>query len=284
MLRKVLKYDLSAIYKLWLILSATALGLSVLCGLFIRSLVLDSSDAAIRIFFLLGAMLCIFGIMAYVIGVSITVIVRYYTNFFTDEGYLTFTLPVKRHILFNSKLLNAFIWDILTGAVTVICVIIILAISPENAENECNALTMIIREIPEVFPYISMILEQIWGWAIAYSVVAVLAFLASYVFKTVAIYCCITVGCVIVKKHKVLAAVGILYLGSSLLSMLSYGGTILLSFGISAINASGIYYTSNQIALMLLLVMLAAVMLTVIVSALIYKFTVSRIRGNLNLA
>ena len=100
MLRKVLKYDLGAIFKLWLIMSITSLLLGALGGVALRVIMTPNPDLGATHFdgwdsiatMFLG--ISVIGIIAYMIITFIFVIYRYYQNFFTDEGYLTFTLPV----------------------------------------------------------------------------------------------------------------------------------------------------------------------------------------------
>ncbi len=284
MLRKVLKHDLRAVYKIWLILSATAIALAIIIGMSFRIIVLGQARPLVAAFSVMGAILSIFGLVAYAVSISIIVMVRYYTSFFTDEGYLTFTLPVKRATLFNSKILNAFIWDILTGAVLMASIAIIFALIPASAENNMSLLSMFLKTIPDVLLIFGIVLENVWGWAVAFTVVTVLLAFALYVLKTLAVYCCITIGCIVAKRFKLLVAIFFLYLGSTVLNVVSYTATSVIGFAIDAISASGAVYTDNQTALMILLVLTVAIAFTAMLCALIYKFTVARIRGNLNLA
>ena len=45
---------------------------------------------------------CVMAIIASAVVTELLVFVRFYKNFFTDEGYLTFTLPVSRKDLLLS--------------------------------------------------------------------------------------------------------------------------------------------------------------------------------------
>ncbi|MDO5014815.1 MAG: hypothetical protein Q4E28_02525 [Clostridia bacterium] len=60
-------------------------------------------------FFITIYFIIILGLLAYTIVILVT---RFYKNYFTDEGYLMMSLPVKTSALINSKLFNAFIWSI----------------------------------------------------------------------------------------------------------------------------------------------------------------------------
>ena len=61
--------------------------------------------------------ICVLLVMVSVIAVAVCcagsvfyVIWRFYESRFTDQGYLTFTLPVKNHHIFLSAFLNIVIW------------------------------------------------------------------------------------------------------------------------------------------------------------------------------
>ena len=118
MLLKLLKYDLRSVFKYWWIAALSTLGLSVLGGFCI--LILDSSIIAnvyqILAGFAMGVV--ILGFVAFLILSQILVFMRYYKNFFSDEGYLTFTLPVKRTHLITSKLI--------TATLNIVCTAIVL--------------------------------------------------------------------------------------------------------------------------------------------------------------
>ncbi len=58
-------------------------------------------------------------IMAIAVVSCVIIILRFYKNLMTDEGYLMFTLPVSPQQLINSKLLVSFIW-------TIVCVVLII--------------------------------------------------------------------------------------------------------------------------------------------------------------
>ena len=60
----------------------------------------------------------IFGFASSMI-VLIFILMRYYKNFFSDEGYLTFTLPVTPHELLWSKIISAMVW--IFGAFVTTC-------------------------------------------------------------------------------------------------------------------------------------------------------------------
>ena len=108
MLKKCLKYDLRAIHRIWWILAVSMLAASVVVAVCVRAfsqnmwdMSMDTTglDVFVTLFGGAGAVL---GFIAMAACLSVSLILVYwrtYTHFYTDEGYLTFTLPVKRSTL-----------------------------------------------------------------------------------------------------------------------------------------------------------------------------------------
>ena len=135
MFKKCLKYDLRAFGKIWLMAAGIALVLGAICsvgiGLFTFSVIYESYMSTLSesyspgiLFYtqmFLGAICCMLmtaGSIVMVLGTSIANYVRYYTHLFTDQGYLTFTLPVKRSTIFWAKTTSAYIYNLGAIAVT----------------------------------------------------------------------------------------------------------------------------------------------------------------------
>ncbi len=282
MLRKTLKYDLGAVYKIWLILSATVLVLSVVGGLSIRDLVMTGDEGnPFMLFSIMGTIVTFFSICAYVLIIQLLVLFRFYQNFFTDEAYLTFTLPVPRKTLFNSKLIGAFIWSIANIAVVAVCFVIILALVPVNGNGTGSALYETSRAI---FELIKLLFEDFSGWAFVYCVLGVISAILSTVFSTLLIYACITLGCTIVRKNKLLMAIAVYYAVNMLISLLSYVASFVMSLVlISGIGLIG-NYSEAQIKVLILFALIAVTAFLTVMCILAYKFSLSRIEKKLNLA
>lgn len=117
MLGKLMKYDMKYMARIlpWLYLGG--IGFSAL----ITTFILLVQDATVLI---LGAyaayFLFIIAVEAIAVCSSIFMMVRIYRNMFSDEGYLTFTLPVKNGDVLNSKILTGAIWTFFSGIVALI--------------------------------------------------------------------------------------------------------------------------------------------------------------------
>ena len=117
MFRKLLKYDMKSVWNVWRIMAATIFGLSIVGSFVLRYILTHAEkmfDSPGLMLMFSGFMLC--AVLSFFTACAVTaifVLIRFYKNFFTDEGYLTFTLPVKRSTLLNAKTANAMIWGFL---------------------------------------------------------------------------------------------------------------------------------------------------------------------------
>jgi len=286
MFRKLLKHDMRSMSRLWLILSATALGLAVMAGLCFRGLTMVGDEVGMIAFIpftTMGIFLSIFGIVAYVSAILIIIMVRFYKNFFSDEGYLTFTLPVKRSTLFNSKLVNAFIFNTGTLIVFLICIVVILAICP--GVNGSTALGTVLEDLRLSFVGVGeAIPPDVIAWLITFALLAFLLIVAMYVFSTLLMFCCIIFGSIMVKKLKLLMAIGLYYAVNLAIEVLTLILSTLMSFTVNAFASAPGMITEAEAPWMLLVILIGIITAVLIVCCFLYKFALSKLRGNLNLA
>jgi hypothetical protein len=92
----------------------------------------------------------IFSIIAVIVVTFVFLIMRFYKNLTTDEGYLMFTLPVKVHQLINSKLIVAALWTILS-ILAVISSLFVLFASPETGTELNRFMKEFWRELGDEF-------------------------------------------------------------------------------------------------------------------------------------
>lgn len=97
-----------------LLASAVGFGLLIICWhpSFLPALHGDAIET-IRTILYIPLSIITFGVYALGFASSIItlifILMRYYKNFFTDEGYLTFTLPVTPHELLWTKLISGMV-------------------------------------------------------------------------------------------------------------------------------------------------------------------------------
>ncbi len=214
MFLKIFKYDNRSLRKGVLPLCGASMLASCVFGLMtwlmIRySGVLYEMNGFIATLFNLGAGLLSFLMMiimmAAIYGAYIMIGVRYYKNFISDEGYLTFTLPVSTGRLLGSKFLSGFLWLLLSGIVTLVDFIFVFAWYLPSILAESN--TTFQQFIAGTGRMIGMFFnsgERIFG------LFAVLLLVLSLVAANLSIlYLALTLGGVMAKQHKLLAGIGL---------------------------------------------------------------------------
>lgn len=173
--------------------------------------VVNMNDAGIATKFVSVA--CVLLIMAGVGAAAICsagslffLIYRFYKRCFTDEGCLTFTLPVTTHQILLSSLVNTIIGElIMLVAVCLsvgIAVLLFLAAFPENliwADVSVG--------LKEAFSRMWASLAEHRDVLASMTVTGIITALSELVVLMLAV----TIGSLIAKKHKILAAVGVYY-------------------------------------------------------------------------
>lgn len=215
MLRKLLRYDFKAVLKYWWIAALSSVVLS-LGGGWCISIFTNEKDLpeALYVVATLLMIVVVLGLVAFAILTTILIFSRFYKNFFTDEGYLTFTLPVKRSQLLNSKLIVSTVTSTLTGFVIIVDIIVMFLLSYYKNIFEKDFWRVIVNEyILEVFNF-----KEYGIYIIIYLIEAVVLLILFTIFTTLFMFSCITVASIIAKKAKVITAIGIYYVANSIFS------------------------------------------------------------------
>ena len=285
-----MKYDVGAIIRIWSLFTVTVLVLSVIGGLCFRGIESATGVQAQMPFiplYILGIFLSIISIAAYGVATVALVLVRYYRNFFTDEGYLTFTLPVKRSTLFNAKLLTAFIFNTATAIITILALGVLLAIAP-GGQLGSSALSVLIEAFKPAIEALKVLVStdsEVAFWLTTYAIAGVAYILVLFVHETLLLFSTVTFGSILAKKHKIIASVAVYYGVQMLLSTMWTIIEVFLSIGIQAITVvPEVISDGNQVLWLFLGLIVFYICALSLVASFFYKFTVSKLRGNLNLA
>ena len=277
---KLLKYDMRSVWRIWWIMALSVLGMSVVGGVGLR-IVLALIEADIFPFFIfLGFILvfaCVMAIVASAVGTELLVFIRFYKNFFTDEGYLTFTLPVSRKNLLFSKTLNALIWTAAQAILMFICIFLVILIGvPVSVGYD------FFRELTYTF---SALFAEVGLWSVIYALEILFLIICSILFSISLIHFCITMGAMLAKKAKVLAAIGIYYATNMIISfgiqIITVIFTLMMSAGLGELlDRAAPVMERGIIAVMLLIAccMMAAI------SGVMYFITLGKLERNLNLS
>lgn len=202
MLGKLIKYDLKAVSWLLIPLHILLIAASILARFIITSGAYLRTPNAILIMEVAGYMI-LFVIVTYV--TAFMIVYRFYKNLFSDEGYLTHTLPVTpgQHLL--SKTLSGVIWMLIDYFVILASISIVILV-PGVLENSQE----LIAEMDKALE-----MPSILFWS-----TTLLLGLLSCVTNVVFYYLCITLG-QLFSKHRVIAAIIIYFALSTLAGVLS---------------------------------------------------------------
>ncbi len=274
MFAKLLKYDTRAVFKYWWIGAVASLFIAVMGGVCIQIVDIDYTEyEVIKVLASIGLIFAIIGITLLPFFTLILVIVRYYKHFFTDEGYLTFTLPVKKTSLLDSKVATTFLFSFAALLVTILNAFVMLSVGiPEDFLNP--------NMWEKFFDIIGEIYKVFGAYGIPYTLLAILIISLSTVVQALFIFVCVTLAAVIAKKHKVLMAIG-----------LYYGINMILSFGLQIMAYGGIYTVFSLVSqlpaeeakLAVLLLMVGTLGLIVLAISAMYLFMLYLLDKRLNL-
>ena len=280
MLGKLLKYDSKSLSKLIFPISlaailATALG----CGLiaFMNVTVANSAntnviDVVLNMTCGMMIFFCVLALIAFGIAVQIVLIQRYYTSFFTDEGYLTFTLPVSAHSLLISKTISAVLFSLYACVIEFVCIVAYIL-----TVIYCNEGLAALGQIPkQIFEMIS---SQYGIDYIAMFVTYCVLFFAVQAVSIMIIYLSFTIGSVIATKHRVLAGVGIYLLIITIMSTVQSVVSSVVMFVFGA-QSDYLYMTGSW----LLITLWISISIMLVIGAVCYFVTHYLLKNKLNLS
>ena len=277
MFKKLLKHDFKAIYKNALPLSIAALACSVIGGISINILNHSSNiHSVFKAMLGLSSLLSALVIVAAILGFQILIYAHFYKNLFTDEGYLTFTLPVKRFSILLSKTLNALIWTTISGVVAVVLVLICMIFAGETV-----GVVELFKSFAKIFAFRSF-LEGFW--IMVYILEGILICMAISAMQINLIQFCIAFGSTLAKKHKVLASFGIYYVVNA---ATSFAFQIFVILNVNPITEMFSFLSRNNPYMLLVAIALFLLLIFIIVAAiavLFFSLSMRRIKYHLNIS
>lgn len=230
---KLMKYDLGAMVKYWwvvaLITPIAALAAALLYRGYFETMV-SMADSLFDNMHPLFYILLTFFTMAEMIGAQVAAIIfavtaaatqiivfiRFFKHFYTDEGYLTFTLPVSRRELYISKVLSSMIVIVAQQCIMTVGVLLIALIAPPTDYG----LWVFEPEMwAEIFEWMKH--ADFWGilaLLLVNGAVCIFVSLGSIFTDLTLIQMCITLGSVVAKRGKVFVGIGFWYVLSYVFS------------------------------------------------------------------
>lgn len=288
MLKKCLKYDFEAVLRTWWILAVSMLGASVIAGLgfrfFSQCMMADDLNEGLMMLSVFVAIGSYFCLLAMIMGMTVSFILifwRIYTHFYTDQGYLTFTLPVKRSTLYLSKVIMGTVLEAATVGILILGILFMVLVVPPTEGGEFFLSLDWLSAIGEV---LGQLVDVAGWWLILWIPTGVAILLLFALFQNGLIYFCITVGAVVAKRHKLIAAIGIYYgvnvavglIGEIIFLFLTAGITTII---MAALASGGVIMGLTITAILFIIALAMAVL-----SAILHFMTVNKLERKLNLA
>lgn len=217
MLGKLFKYEWKGFRFPLLIMLIVLIGTTILtCGIIVG--IDPKYDDAVVGFSVMSLvfslLLYYFGIIGCSLGVILIIAIRFYKTCYSDQGYLTHTLPVSTQKLLNVKIISSFAMVLLTTLATVVTVFIILNVGMNHiisiaiAEgNEYYTVGEARREISiQMSRFFGEFREEFGislGW---YSVYMIVYFIIAMLSNVITILGCVSLG-QLYAKHRVIGAI-----------------------------------------------------------------------------
>lgn len=225
MLGKLFKYDMRANAKLLLpaalfVLATTLLGTIALRISNQGITLFRAGTAAADIFSVLMGLIffvSVFALIIYTAASFILILIHYYRNLFSAEGYLTFTLPVSTSDILTSKMLAASIWLMLSSLVTTLCVLLYITFGGAPAGE--LVYTEFYEELGAGFAEMFEMFSVVDGMFILIELTVLV--LSSTLMGVLQAFLAITIGAIMAKKHKIVAAIVAYYIINMIVSIVS---------------------------------------------------------------
>lgn len=195
MLGKLLKYEFKDNIFFYVIMTAVIAVMTIAaCGSIELMIRTEMDNPYLTLSCISVIMLYIVILVAASIFTTVIIFKRFYSNNFSQEGYLTFTLPVKATDIYWSKYISALIWEIWTYG------LIILSLSGIML---CPSFELSIADIMDIVNnFIDIFDMSIWVMLLY-----VLQITVSIVYAIVLMYLAICIGQNF-NVHRVIGAVG----------------------------------------------------------------------------
>ncbi len=250
MFGKCIKHEFRATSRQLVPLLIAMLSVSIFGGIFFGISLRIPTQSTSAILYNLSEVLSgifMFLLIALMIAVSVVAFVmiirRFYTSFFTDEGYLTFTLPVATDTHIFSKLVVAYVWQVVTtvGSLFSLFIMVLFMLLIGGVEESAGDATVEIGDMlyflfggsfnainPAVLT-ISAILAVVW-------------ILLSIAASILMLYLAIAFACMLAKKHRVILGIVSYYIISMVFSIGNSIAQVIMAFLMNTDVGAGILF------------------------------------------
>lgn len=215
MLGKLLKYDFKAVSKLLAIINGVVLLCALLGAIFIP--LVSNFGFSSNTLIILGLLAFVFYLilcMASSFATYIIIASRFYKSLFSNEGYISRTLPVTSSMQLISKTIMGFTWALINSLVLVSAFTLILLLP--GVREDLPSMNFFLSELG----YQTM--QKFFFDLVAYGLMMLLGLLSGVIM----IYCSIALGQLMSSTHKVLASVAMYFVLSTVTSLFATAITL----------------------------------------------------------
>ena len=227
MLGKLIKYEWRGLRLPLTIMMIVLAGTMILtCGVILT--INPKLDETLAWYSVMALMLSIFlyyfGIIGCTLGTTLIVVVRFYKTCYTDQGYLTHTLPVTPHQLLNSKILTAIFTQLLMIFAIILSIFIILQVGihhvfsfiPDYSYAELR------HEFSIVFADILDSFEDEFGLRLGLYIAYLLFYcIVGVISNVITLFGCVSLG-QLYAKHRIVGAIAAYFLLQFVMMIIGY--------------------------------------------------------------
>lgn len=219
MLGKLLKYDFRSLSRIimpatLLVIATTVLGTCSMRLIFsvVQNMELTFAKTALLVGLSLIVAASVVAIIAYAIVSVIFVYARFYKNFFTDEGYLTFTLPVKTGTLLFSKVITFAVWSIICSLIAFLMIGLFLLVGTAPSGSFINT---------DVWSGFVELTANVFSLTPLTFIILILSSLVQMLSEGLMVFLAIAIGSTVANKHKLITSVGFYFALSTALQVIA---------------------------------------------------------------
>lgn len=239
MLGKLFKHEMRALTKVLLPVNVLLLLITGIGSLTLRSFNFnpENSNAVSQMLLTLFITSYFVSLVCVTCGAFIYMFVRYYKTMYSDEGYLTNTLPLGTHTLIIGKTLASSLWLFITYSVTFLSVIL-LVYGQLNSATRGEIYVEFLNLIEEYNRYAPVSFGPLM-------ILALLIYLASMVYSVLFMFASMAIG-QLFHKHKIIGSI-VAYFGLNMVVQIISTIAMVFSGMFGYMSADGSFATPDSI-------------------------------------
>ncbi len=238
MLGKLLKHEWKSIWKIPTLLIVILLVVTAAVGVSFNFPIWESDMEGLELLVVMLFMLFYALLVGASIGVMLYLAVHFYKSMYTDEGYLTHTLPVTPRQLLVSKILPATAWVYLSGFAVLLAVMVFTGMLMVEVKPTDTTLLEFINSLREEIKlaYMDLWHDGMSSFLISLLVMAIVSGFSSVMM----IVASITIG-QMVSKHKILGSIGAYFGINMVVNIISTFAMMPIMAEIFSVNESNVF-------------------------------------------